>query len=173
VPDAAARAKGDQLTADGVLALKPGAQVSLSVNLPNAKPDEVQSVTKKITDALAEQGFVVAAGAPISVEATIEDAGKETVTYRNRPGFFGGGEKVEVQKHNSIVTIKENGQTLWTATGHYGAPRLLRHKDGQTIQEAVNEQKGNPIAFFDGLRFPKHIARHEAGGAYGSSKLAP
>ena len=122
LPHAAAKAKGEPLTADGVLALKPGAQVSVQVNLP-AHPADVEKVTRALTDGLTRQGFTVAAGAPITLEATIADAGKESVSYRGFGfGRFGGDDKVEVQKYTSAVTMKENGKEIWTVTNHYGAP---------------------------------------------------
>jgi hypothetical protein len=173
IPGAAEKAKGDQLTADGVLALKPGAQISLQVNLP-AHAADVQKVTQALTDGLTKQGFTVAVGAPITVEATIADAGKETASYRGFGfGRFGDGDKVEVQKYTSTIVMKENGKEIWTATGHYGAPHMVHQKDGQKIEDAVNESRGNPVDFFTHVRIPRTMARHEADGAYGTSKLAP
>jgi hypothetical protein len=123
---------------------------------------------------LTKQGFTVAAGAPITLEATIADAGKESVSYRGFGfGRFGGSDKVEVQKFTSSVVMKENGKEIWTATAHYGAPHLVHQKDGQKIEDAVNESRGNPVDFFTNVRIPRFMARHEADGTYGSSKLAP
>jgi hypothetical protein len=173
IPGAAEKAKGDQLTADGVLALKPGSQVSLQVNLP-AHAADVQKVTDALTGSLTKQGFTVAAGAPITLEATIADAGKETASYRGFGiGRFRDGDKIEVQKYTSTVVMKENGKEIWTATAHYGAPHMVRQKDGQKLEDAVNEQRGNPVDFFSRVQIPRMMARHEADGAYGTSKLAP
>ena len=173
LPEAAATAKGAQLTADGVLALKPGSQVSLQVNLP-AHAADVQKVTQALTDGLTKQGLTVAAGAPITLEATIADAGKETVSYRGFGfGRLGGNDKVEVQKYTSTVVMKENGKEIWSATAHYGAPHLVQQKDGQKIEDAVNESRGNPVDYFSHVQLPRFMARHEADGAYGTSKLTP
>jgi hypothetical protein len=173
IPGAAEKAKWEPLTADGVLALKPGAQISLQVNLP-AHAADVQKVTQALTDSLTRQGFTVAAGAPITVEATIADAGKESASYRGIGfGRFGGGDKVEVQKYTSSVVMKENGKELWTATGHYGAPHMVQVKDGQKIEDAVNESRGNPVDFFARVQIPRTMARHEKDGTYGTSKLGP
>lgn len=174
LPSAEAKAKGERLTADGVLALKPGAQLSVQVNLAAGVPGaDAQKVTQTLTDALTAQGFTVANGAPITLEATVTDAGKESVSYRGFGRGRFGSDKVEVQKYNSVVTMKENGKEIWTAQMHYGAPHMVRQKDGQTIQDAVNEQRGNPTDFFTHVRIPRFMARHEADGAYGTSKLAP
>ena len=54
-----------------------------------------------------------------------------------------------------------------------GRVLLVHQKEGQKIEDAINEQRGNPPDFFTNVRIPRHMARHEADGAYGSSKLAP
>jgi hypothetical protein len=174
IPDAAAIAKGENLTADGVLALKPGAQVSLKLDLARAKPEEAQKAKDELTQRLIEQGMTVADGAPLVLEAVITDGGKEKANYRNRPGRFGGGgQEIEVQKDISTVTLKENDKVLWTASRTYGAPHMLRYKDGQTLEEAVEEQRGIPASFFYTVQVPRYVARHEQDACYGSSKLAP
>lgn len=173
LPEAAAKAKGEQLTADGVLALKPGSQVSLQVNLP-AHAADVPKVTQALTEALTKQGLKIAAGAPITLEASIADAGKETVSYRGFGfGRFGNNDKVEVQKYSCTIVMKENGKEIWTAGAHYGAPHLVHQKDGQKIEDAVNESRGNPVDFFSHTQIPRFMARHDADGAYGTSKLTP
>ena len=43
----------------------------------------------------------------------------------------------------------------------------------EKIQEAVDEQKGNPVQFFLTAKLPRYLARHAADGAYGKSKLGP
>ena len=81
------------------------------------------------------------------------------------------GDEATVKKRLSVISIKENGKELWVASGHYGAPFHVRQKEGQSIQDAVNEQKGNPIQFFLQAELPKYIARHGEDGTYGKSKL--
>ncbi|MCI0358507.1 MAG: hypothetical protein L0211_08495 [Planctomycetaceae bacterium] len=127
--------------------------------------------------------------APIVIECSIVDGGKETVNYR-RFGFgpigpvgppfgpFGPfrrdqGDEATVDKKLSVVSIKEKGEELWVASGHFGAPLHVQQKEGQTIQEAVNEQKGNPVQFFLNVKLPKFVARHGEDGTYGKSKLLP
>jgi hypothetical protein len=81
------------------------------------------------------------------------------------------GDEATVKKRLSVISIKENGKELWIASGHYGAPFHLRQKEGQSIQDAVNEQRGNPIQFFLQAELPKYVARHGEDGTYGKSKL--
>jgi hypothetical protein len=185
VPDPAAKAKGDSLRAEQILAVKPGAAVSIKINLPGATAEEVQKVTKVLIDEAKAAGLVLTPNAPITIECSIADAGEETASYRRfgAPPFgpigpfgpFGRRkeDEVTVEKKMSVLSIKENGKELWVASGHYGAPFHITIKEGQTVQEAANEQKGNPVQFFLGAKLPHYIARHGQDGSYGKSKLGP
>jgi hypothetical protein len=207
LPTPAAMQKGDLLTADSVLAVKPGAAAQIRISVPGASAEEVQQVSKKLIAEAQGAGLKLVADAPITIECSIVDAGKETVNYR-RFGFgaMGGpfvpplpigprgalgpfgrrgplgpfdrddreeGDEATVSKKLSVVSIKERGQEIWVASGHFGAPLHVTQKEGQTIQEAVDEQKGKPVQFFLNVKLPKYIARHEAEGTYGKSKLLP
>jgi hypothetical protein len=183
VPDAEAKARGDSLAAAQVLAGKPGAAVRIKINLPGATDEEVKQVTAALIDEARSAGLVLTPNAPLTIECSISDKGTETANYRQfgAPPFgsfgpFGrrnASDEVKVEKRLSVLSIKENGQELWVATGHYGAPFHIHIKDGQTVQEAANEQKGNPVKFFLTAKIPRYIARHAADGSYGKSKLWP
>jgi hypothetical protein len=175
IPDAAAKSAADVITAEKVLALKPGARVSLSVNLPGT-PEEIARATKNLSDQLTANGMIVADGAPLVLEATITDGGNETVTY-TRFGFGhfgGGGEAATVNKQVTVLSLKENGTEIWAASGSFGhAPGMVHLKEGQSVQEAVNERQSDPIQFFYGVKLPTYVARHPEGGAYGKGQLKP
>ncbi len=213
LPDSAATKKASALSADSVLAIKPGAAVQIKINVPGATPAEVQQVTKALIAEAQAAGLKLVADAPITIECSIVDGGKETVNYRRfgfgpigpfgPPNLIGGplgpvppirpfgplgpvgrrgpfargpfdrdeGNEATVNKKLSVLSIKENGQEIWVASGHFGAPLHVTQKEGQTIQEAVNEQKGNPVQFFLQVKLPKYVARHEPDGTYGKSKL--
>ena len=200
LPDAEATRMAESLSADGVLAIKPGAEVQIKINVPGATPDEVQQVTKALIAKTQARGLKLVADAPITIECSIVDGGKETVNYRRfgfgpmgpfgpggpmgpvgpfgpigRRGAIDGeeGDEATVHKKLSVLSIKENGHEIWVTSGHFGAPIHVTQKEGQTIQEAVDAQKGNPVRFFLNVELPKFVARHETGGAYGKSKLLP
>lgn len=174
VPHAAAKQKASELTADAVLAVKPGVRVSLNINLPGATEEEMQKITKLMTDQLKANGMIVAAESPLVLEATIVDAGSQTKTY-SRFGFGGGGEEVTVNKQRSVLSLAENGELLWATSGTYGhAPGIVSTRDGQSAQEAVDSSnKFNPVNFFYSAKFPKYLARHGENVAYGKSRLTP
>ena len=173
VPDAAAKQKASELSADAVLAVKPGARVSLNINLPGATEEETQKVTQLMTAQLKTNGMIIAADSPLVLEATVVDGGTETKTY-SRFGFRGGGEEVTVNKLRSIVSLAENGQVLWASSGTYGGtPGVVRVADGQSVQDAVDSKKANPFGFFNSVRLPKYLARHGENMAYGKGRLTP
>ena len=174
VPDAAAKQKASELTIEAVLAVRPGARVTLNINLPGATDEEVQKVTKAMTDQVKANGMIVTADSPLVLEATILDAGSETKTY-SRFGFGGGGEEVTVNKQRSVLSLAENGKVLWATSGTFGhAPGMVRTRDGQSAQEAVDSgNKSNPVNFFYSAKFPKYLARHHENVAYGRSQLTP
>ena len=174
--------------------------MQIKINVPGATPDEVQQVTKALIAKTQAHGLKLVADAPITIECSIVDGGKETVNYRRfgfgpmgpfgpggpmgpvgpfgpigRRGAIDGeeGDEATVHKKLSVLSIKENGHEIWVTSGHFGAPIHVTQKEGQTIQEAVDAQKGNPVRFFLNVELPKFVARHETGGAYGKSKLLP
>jgi hypothetical protein len=171
LPDAAARAKSESLNADDVLALKPGARVSLAINLPG--DDDVKRAVKNLTERLRANGMVVADNAPLVLEALITAGTSETVSYRHF-GSFTPSEQATVSKQISLLTLKENGKELWRASGSFGghAPGIVRVKQGQSVQQAIDEQQqANPARFFASVNLPKYLARHPEDGVFGSSKL--
>jgi hypothetical protein len=169
-PDSAARAKDNSLGGD-IYVLKPGARVALNINLPN--PDDVQKATKNLTEQLKANGMVVDPNAPLVLEAAITDGGTETKKY-SRFAFARDGEEATVTKQISSLAFKENGRDLWITSGNYGhAPGLVRVKQGQSVQDAVNESQShmNPAQFFSSVKLPVYLARHPEEGFFGSSKV--
>ncbi len=193
MPDASAKAAGDSLTAAQVLAVKPGAPVSIKINLPGATADEVKKVTNYLINEAKGIGLVLTPNASLVIECSIANQGEEKAEYAKSASPFGPigpigpfprgpfgpfgrrgeSEEATVEKRLSVLSIKENGKELWVASGHYGAPFHVQIKDGQTLQEAVSEQKGNPVQFFLTAKLPRYVARHGDGGTYGKSKLWP
>jgi hypothetical protein len=190
VPDRAAKELGDSLTAAQVLAVKPGAAVSIKINLPGATADEVKKVQNHLIEEVKGIGLVLTPNAPLVIECSIANQGEEKAEYsksalpfgpigpfpRGPFGPFGPrgeSEEAKVEKRLSVISIKENGKELWVASGHYGAPFHVQIKEGQTLQQAVDEQKGNPVQFFQTAKLPRYVARHGEDGTYGKSKLWP
>jgi SLA1 Homology Domain 1 (SHD1) protein len=167
-PDSAARAKDNGIGGD-IYVLKPGARVALNINLPN--PDDVQKATKNLTDQLKANGMVVDPSAPLVLEAAVNDGGTETKKY-SRFAFARDGEEATVTKHISALALKENGRDVWITSGSYGhAPGLVRVKQGQSVQDALNENQANPAQFFYSVKLPVYLARHPEEGVFGSSKV--
>ena len=68
------------------------------------------------------------------------------------------------------VTVSWRYHNIWVASGRYGyVPGSVRVKQGQSVQDAVNESQANPAQLFFSVRLPPYLARHPEGGAFGSS----
>ncbi len=170
LPDAAARAKDETINPDDILALKPGARVRLAINLPG--DEDTKRAIKNLTDRLRANGMVVADNAPLVLEASITQGSSETVSYRHF-GSFTPSEQATVTKQISLLTLTENGRELWRASGSFGghAPGIVHLKQGQSVQQAIDDQQTNPARFFASVNLPKYLARHPEEGVFGSSKL--
>lgn len=190
MPDVTAKAMQKSLEGQDLLALKPGGSVGVFINVALGEPERVK-IYNHILAQLKEAGINVDQNSPVSIEAATEQGETESVTYetydrrfgpRFGPGFspfgprFGGGgegEKANVTKLTSRITIREKGNVLWEAKQIVGAPHYITQKEGQSLQQAINETTTPNAAYFLSLNLPKHLARHPKNGTYGTSTLTP
>lgn len=187
MPDAAAKQMQASLSGKDLLSLKPGMSVGVFINVALGEPDRVK-IYNHILAQLKEAGIGVDQNSPISIEAATEQGETESVTYQSYDRRFGPrfspfgprfgngdpGEKANVTKLVSRLTIRENGkEILWEAKQIAGAPHMITQKEGQSLQQAINETTAPNVAYFLTLNMPKHIARHPKGGTYGTSSLTP
>ena len=171
-PEALAVAKG--LTDEKLLAIKPGIEVGLEIRVPG-NPEEIQKITERITASLQENGIKVVPGAPIALEAVVEQGKTQTETYHNMMGLDRNTQTVSVTEQISRLSFKENGQPLWerqSSTGGY-APAVVTHQKDESVQQAIDKRQGSPLYFFLHVSLPKYVARPGEKGAYGASQLTP
>lgn len=128
LPHAPALKKAEALNADQLLAVKPGIQLSLNVNLP-ASPGDQQSVMQALAAQLKAMGMNVVAGSPITLQAGAETGQSRQVSY-HRFGFAGGIEQASVTEQVSRLKLIENGKVIWEAVSVTGAPHMLEMKEG-------------------------------------------
>jgi len=163
------------LSADQLLAVKPGIQVGLDIRVSFTKPEEQRQVAEALAAKLKANGISPAAsGAPIVLEAT-EEAGKpETKTYETRGFGQPGGRTQTVTVATKVLrlALKENGRVLWERTAKIGgAPEIVHFKEGQSLEGAIAEFQGSPAHFFLNVSLPRYVARHNEQGVFGRSML--
>jgi hypothetical protein len=185
IPEEAAKAKQASLVGQDLIALKPGTAVGVFINVALGEPERVK-IYNHILAQLKEAGITIDQNSPISIEAATEQGETESVTYHSYDRRFGPrhfpfghpfrsdpGEKANVTKQVSRITIREKGNVLWEARQLIGAPYFITQKEGQSLQQAVNESTAPGVAYFLTLNLPRQLARHPKGGTYGTSTLTP
>jgi WD40 repeat protein len=165
LPHAAAKKLAASLNADELLAIKPGAQVSLriAVALPQQEQQQIHdALVKRLTD----NGLKVVPNSGLILHATTEQGETKTVEYRTIGRGF-GTESATVTQQIQKLTFTENGKTLWQVAQVKGAPIFL-HTGGKDLNAAIAEQTRPDVMFYTNTMLPRHLARPgpEAGGAY-------
>ncbi len=174
LPHAEAAQLAAGLSDEKLMALKPGAQVSLSLNFPTANQQDIDAITASYTEQLQSHNVSVVAGAPLTFQATVEPGKTETRTYRII-GRLGGQETVTATTQKCRLALTENGKVLWErATETGGAGFMVSHKEGETLQAAVDRgSQQSVVNFFRNTSLPGSVARQGEHGAYGFSRVTP
>ena len=162
------------LTEEKLIALKPGAQVSLDLRLPSANPQDSEAISASYAEQLKSYGVSVVAGAPLTFQATVEPGKTESKTYR----IIGRGrheETINVTAQKCRLALLENGKALWERSREFsGASFMVTHKEGETLQAAVDRASQQAVLnFFRTTPLPGCVARQGEHGAYGFSKVTP
>jgi hypothetical protein len=155
------------LNAEQLLAIKPGAQISLNV----AVQGDQQAVLQKLTSQLQDLGMTVAPGSRLVLQANTESGKTEEVYYRGF-GRSRGMSHAQVTEQIARVKFLEDGKVLWEATSIKSNPHFLRMKEGQTLQDALAPYQQPNVEFFSHVKLPQYVARPHPQGAYGASKLS-
>jgi len=144
------------------LAVKPGSSVRLDVQVPGSIRQEViDSLTTKLKD----NGVTIANDAPVSVTVKEEPGETREISYR-RIGFraFGQTDKVRVKEVKRSIAISIDGQALaWQRGGTMMPPMFLSLKEGQSIDQAVNDAMKPSALFYQSVRIPKLIPEQPDG----------
>lgn len=172
LPHGDAKRLAATLDPDSLLAVKPGAQVSVRIAVAMT-PQEQQQIYQALVKRLTGNGIKIVENSNVILHATTEQGKTETVEYRTIGRGF-GTESATVTQQIQKLTFTENGKTLWQAVQVKGAPIFL-HTGDKDLNTAVSEQTRPDVAFFTNSIVPKHLARPgpEAGGAYGVANLTP
>ena len=170
LPHANAKRLASTLNADALLAIKPGAEVSVRIAAA-ITPQEQQQVYDALVKKLTENGLKVVQNAALILHATTEQGKTETVEYRTFGRGF-GTESATVTQQIQKLTFTENGKPLWQASQVKGAPFFL-HTRGQDLNAAIAEQTKPDVLFYTNTMIPRHLARPgpEANGAYQTAKV--
>ena len=168
LPHAEALAAAKAIDPEAELLLKPGAKVSLSVEVPDDQP----AITEALTARIKEAGLVLAENQPLVFRAFVEQGKSEERKYTQR-GAFGGGETMSVTVTQQIcrLRLEVEGKTAWERQTVSQAGGFLSLKPGQSAQDAANEAGKPHTAFLKTVRLPRFLPKLREPMWFGASTL--
>ena len=152
----------------------PGTSVSLDVNLPD---DIREKVTTALKARLQGNGVIVADGQPIRLVASTEQGKSREISYRTMGGpQFGPGAKAATTiTANELISrlqlIGPEGKPLWERVQVTPPPTFVNLKEGQTVEQAVNDAVTPRAGYFESVRIPKYIPKPQEPGSVRTSRL--
>ena len=169
-PEVLAAAK--DLDPDAILALKPGAKVSLDIQIGG---DEQMKAESAIRASLEQNGMGVVPDSPLRISARLVAGNSETKEYGS--GFFNreNREQVTTTDQRYEVELLVDGQSAWkkTSTLHAGSPPVVWLKEGESAQQAVDRQNAARTAGFSfSASIPRYVVHPKYAEPMGTSKIS-
>jgi hypothetical protein len=169
-PEVLAAAEG--LEPDSLLALKPGAKVSLDIQLGG---DDQTKAESAIRSALEQNGMEVAADSPVKISARIVTGPSETKEYGSGFFFRENREQVTVTSKWYEVELMVDGQSAWkrTSTIQAGSPPVIWLEKDESAQQAIDRQNAERSAGFAfSTSIPRYVVHPKYAGPLGTSKIS-
>lgn len=166
---------------DNFYLLRPTDPVCLKLSGVPEK-SKAKELREKLEERLRIAGFQIADAAKVTVVAKIVQEKQQTAKYRktsfqlaNLP-LASRGETITATYTPFTMTLEilREGEPVSTESKTTSQPGFVRLKDGQSFQNAVNEQNKPDYKFFDKAKIPKRIIRPRSDDVYtlGSSDLS-
>ncbi len=165
-------AMAQSINADEILAVKPGAKVSLEVNIGGEEQAKAEAALRT---ALEQNGMEVASDQPLKVRAQVVTGKTETQEY-SRSIFDRNTESATVTEKSYEVEILLNGESLWKQTTMMQSGRAPMHvfmQKGESVQQAVdreNSQRSGGFGF--SVNLPRYVVQPKYAGPLGKSTVS-
>jgi outer membrane protein assembly factor BamB len=169
LPDEPVRRAAAAANPDNDLLVRPGATVSLDVNVVG---DIREKSTAGIRQRLTENGVTVAVAnnAPLKLVAQTAPGETREIEYRAF-GALGGNAKVSATGMKYLIAFQTaDGKVLWERKVATSPPPMLMMKQGQSVEQAVAEAMKPSPAFFE-AKIPRYVPKSKNGA--GTSRLGP
>jgi hypothetical protein len=163
----------NELDADEVLALKPGAKVTLEIQLGGEEQAKAEAALKA---SLEKNGMEVVPDSPIRISAQIVTGNSETKEYGR--GFFNREqtEQVTTTEKRYEVEVKVDGESIWKHSSTMqsaGGPGLVSLKEGETAQQVIDRENAERAARFGfGVELPRYVVHPKYAGPLGTSQIS-
>ena len=173
LPHAGAVKAADALAAEQALLVKPGDAVSLSVTIEGTA-EQQQKIKAAITEQLQQSGIDVADNAPVKLVARTEHGKTREQTYERRGVGAGPWNrdvgKVNVTEKITRIYFEAGGKVAWESRTSGGVPMFVMSKEGQTINDAVQDANKFNLAFLESVRVPAYVPKPTDAPGLGRSK---
>ncbi len=170
LPPPEAIAAIDELVESEMLAVRPGATVSVNVKINNGLLAD--AVEKALVEALEQAGMKVATEAELTLEATMESGETEEMVYQRFGDFRSKGETMNVTNRVYKLQMLLSGTPIWNRESVHSPPHHLRLEKGETIRAAVDRVMQPKAGNFRG-RLPAYVVRPKFQEPLGTTKISP
>jgi hypothetical protein len=160
------------LDPDKILALKPGAKVSLDIQIGG---EEQMKAEVAIRAALEQNGVQVAPDQPLKIAARIVTGKSETKEYRTGFGFRENSEQVTVTERRYEVELFVDGQSAWKQAYSLqsSSPPVIWMKKGESAQQTVDRENAERAKGFGfNVSIPRYVVNPKYAGPLGTSKVS-
>jgi hypothetical protein len=166
--------EANKLDADEVLALKPGAKVTLDVQLGGEEQARAETALKA---SIEKNGMEVVSDSTIRISAQIVTGNTETKEYSRR--FFGRGEdseQVTTTEKRYEVEVTVDGEPVFKHVGvmqSAGGPGLVSLREGESAQQVIDRENAQRAANFRfDVSLPRYVVKPKYSRPLGTSQVS-
>jgi hypothetical protein len=124
-----------------------------------------------VAEAAKRAGWTVSDRSPVTLVAKIGRGKPQQLRFRS----MGPGPRTEstatLTPFTAEMQIRRRADVLWSRKTENRIPPMLRLKEGETVQDAVNRYEKPNAAFFARLNLPPRIPKPEISSQIGMSSL--
>ena len=155
--------KTASLDAKSILAMEPGSEVAIEMQLPFTAAEQ-QEIRRKLTSILAANSIKVNDAAKLKLVCKVTMGKQDTRRY------IGSGSVTYVPNNGSIEFISE-GHKLWARTKFFGPSTMMMVGRDENIQTATDRLCKPKPSFFMDVKLPKYLTKLPGGKPLGTSTL--
>ncbi|HTN77917.1 MAG TPA: SHD1 domain-containing protein [Pirellulaceae bacterium] len=165
LPGEAAEAAETAANRENLLVVKPGTAVRVNVATGEFNARTKEALEKKAV----ANGWRLTPDAAIVITAEMKRG--EATTRKYQAALGGATTDVTITPAISEVTIKDGEKLLWQSGTQTHVSSFFLLAQGQSLQQAVDQQQNANPGFFEHVLIPKEILDPKWSGGFGSSLL--
>ena len=157
---------------DKLLVLKPGAEVTIELDLP-FQPAQQKTIRDKLVQMLEANDVVVRDNAELKVVASVKKGKQQSMEVSGFTDPLGmrGTEKITYTPNTMSLYLIKDDVKLWSKTRQYGPGGFITRTRGETTQQAATRMCQPNPNFFTTIKLPKYIGQLHSGKPVGVSRI--